>query len=58
MLAMSRGNIGHPTFKKKYGTSGTNTMVFGIGIKSTIIRTNFNVKKNDKNYVSVFLKWC
>jgi len=31
-------------------------MVFGIGIKSTIIRTNFNVKKNDKNYVSVFLK--
>jgi len=56
MLAMSRGNIGHPTFKKKYGTSGTNTMVFGIGIKSTIIRTNFNVKKSDKNYVSVFLK--
>ena len=51
MLAMSRGNIGHPSFIKKNGTSNANTMVFGIGIESTIIRTNFYVKKMIKKYV-------
>jgi len=51
MLAMSRGNIGHPSFIKKNGTSNANTMVFGIGIESTIIRTNFYVKKKIKNDV-------
>ena len=43
MLAMSRGNIGHPMFFCN-GTSGTNTMVYGIGIEGTIIGTNFYVK--------------
>jgi hypothetical protein len=39
------GNLDHPTFKKKYGTSYNKTMVFGFDVGSTIIHTTFYVKK-------------
>ena len=41
MLDSWGGNIGHPTLKKKYGTSGANTRMLGIDTGSTIIRMTF-----------------
>jgi hypothetical protein len=48
-VRQTQGNTGHPTFIKKNGTSDINTILFGIDIRSTIIRMAFKAKK-------VFLK--
>jgi hypothetical protein len=36
-----QGNTEHSTFFFKNGTSDTNTIILGTGIRSTIIHTNF-----------------
>jgi hypothetical protein len=52
------GNTEHGTLKKKNGTSDSNTMIFSVAIRSTIIRTHIYEEKSPQNYPRLFLKWC
>ncbi len=50
------GNLDHPTFKKKYGTSYNKTIVFGFDVGSTIIHMTFYVKKIGKKMTVTIFK--
>ncbi len=52
------GNTEHVTFFFKNGTSDSNTMLFGIAIRSTIFGMTFSLLKIQLNYRLPFLKWC
>ncbi len=55
-VSLTQGNTEHSTCFFKNGTSDTNTIILGIGIGSTTIRTNFYAKITLKIYLEVFLK--
>ncbi len=55
-VSLTQGNTEHSTFYFLNGTSDTNTIILGIGIGSTIIRTNFYAKITLKIHLEVFLK--